>query len=229
MAFVESKQVSAAGRRKQQCNLNESDFVSWFGLGSAGRGFGSVGLGRWAKLGSLLAPAALSEFKPGLSFLLAESMAPKAKAKAKALVRAPAAKANAKAKAAPLPAAIAAIAAPPPPPPPPAAGVLNGWIGMACSSTHLSMVQGNNNTVSGLDLSIGALAEAFESGPLRFQGPEFGLYETPPAVVPGLAGIPPGKGLGKGLPRVGGRYRVMLNVDLQPAAGGAGMTVTALL
>jgi len=206
MACVESKQVSAAGRRKQQWNLNESDFVSWFGLGSAGRGFGSVGLGRWAKLGSLPAPAALSEFKPGLSFLLAESMAPKAKAKAKALVRlvrAPAAKA--KAKAAPLPpAAVAAIAAPPPPPPPPA-GVLNGWIGMACSPTKLSMASGNNNTVSGIDISAGALAEAFESGPLHFQGPEFSLYETPPAFGPMLL---PGKGLGKGLPRV------VLNVNL---------------
>ena len=155
-------------------------------------------------------------------------MAPKAKAKAKGLAKAAAAKAKAKAKAAPLLAAMAAIAAPPPPPPPPlpAAGVLNGWIGMASSPTHLSMVAGNNNAVSGIDLSAGALAEAFESGPLRFQGPEFGLCETPPAVVPGM---PPGKGLGKGLPRVDGRYRMLLNVDLQPVAGGAGVTVTALL
>ena len=54
----------------------------------------------------------------------------------------------------------------------------------------------------------------------------FGLCETPPAVVPGM---PPGKGLGKGFPRVDGRYRMLLNVDLQPVAGGAGVTVTALL
>jgi len=186
-----------------------------------------VGLGRWAKLGSL-PPAALSEFKPGLSFLLAESMAPKAKAKAKALVRhirAPAAKA--KAKAMPLPpAAVAAIAAPPPPPPPPPAGVLNGWIGMACSPTKLSMVSGNNNTVTGIDISASALAEAFESGPLHFQGPEFSLYETPPAFGPVL---PVGKGLGKGLPPIAGRYRMLLNVDLQPLPAGAGKTVTALL
>ena len=74
MAFPESKPVSAAGHRKQ-CNLSERDFVSCFGLGCAGRRLGSVGLGR-ARLGSLLAPTALSEFKPGLSFLLADVHGP---------------------------------------------------------------------------------------------------------------------------------------------------------
>jgi len=154
-------------------------------------------------------------------------MAPKAKAKAGALVRrirAPAAKA--KAKAAPLPpAAVAAIAAPPPPPPPPA-GVLNGWIGMACSPTKLSMVSGNNNTETTIDISAFALEQAFESGPVHFQGPELSFYETPPAFGPVL---PQGKGLGKGLPPIAGRYRMLLNVDLQPLPAGAGKTVTALL
>ena len=61
--------------QKKQCNLSERDFVSWVGLGCTRRGLGSAGLGV-ARLGSLLAPTALSEFKRGLSFLLVEDHGP---------------------------------------------------------------------------------------------------------------------------------------------------------
>jgi len=111
-------------------------------------------------------------------------MARGARAKVHRFLKAAAAKAKAKAKAAPLPAAIAATAAPtpwvwaapmpiaaaptPPPLQPPAAGMLNGW---------------SDSAVSGVDISAGARAEAFESrpsGPLLSQGPE--LRRLPPAV-----------------------------------------------
>ena len=204
MAFADSKPTSGAGRRENSAILASATLLAASGWAKLGGGWVQwvwVGPG-WARyLHQPLCPSSSLAFP----FCWLKSMARGAKAKVHRFAKAAAAKAKAKAKAAPL---LAVIAAPPPPLQPPAAGMLNGWIGMACSPTHLNMVSGSNNAVSGVDISAGVLAEAFESGPsgpLLFQGPEFGLRETPPAVVPGL---PPQKGLGKGLPRM------VLNVNL---------------
>ena len=158
-------------------------------------------------------------------------MAPKAKAKSKAKAKAAAAKAKSRSGARAAPAHLGI--AEPPPPPPPAAGsaVGNGWIGMACTPTHVCLASGNSNAVSRVDLSAGALADALDSGPVLFSAPECRLVPTPflaGAFPPGVVG-PPGKGLGKGLPFLSGRYGMCLDAQVPSAAGGGRFALEAEL
>ena len=160
----------------------------------------------------------------------------KAKAKAKAKAKVAAAKAKSRSGARATPAHLG-IAEPPPPPgsPPPSSpgspapssagsAVGNGWIGMACTSTHVCLASGNSNAVSRVDLSAGALADALDSCPVLFSAPQCRLVPTPflaGTFPPGVVG-PPGEGLGKGLPFLSGRYGMCLDAQVPSSAAGGG-------